>query len=410
MPVVTRNITAGYDFGNVRKIETMSKTGNKSKTAPKGRILHVAPMPPAIGGMRTYFQGLLNSPTSRLFEFHVVSSDILNKFRYRGIKRKILNIFNCIAVALAVIWEIIIYRPHIVHTQTNSGSGFYEKSVMSLIGRIFLRKSVLHVHGGGFRNFYNRSSSLLKWAIRRCLFLNNSIIVASPQMRDTMLMIGVTEEKIKLIRNAINIPDESVWENSDHQNNGDVETTVLFLNRIEKAKGVMELIESAKTLCPEFPMLRFRIVGNESGDREEILKVISESGLNDRIEFVGRVSEEGKKKAFLNADIYVLPSHIEDLPYGLLEAMSYGLPCFASAVGGIPSLVEHQVNGLLGDPKDVEAIISSLRCLISDKKLRQEFGTKARQTVNDKFSWDHRAEEFRDVYNKLLPTAYQSTI
>lgn len=387
----------------------MSKTGNKSKTAPKGRILHVAPMPPAIGGMRTYFQGLLNSPTSRIFEFHVVSSDILNKFRYRGIKRKLLNPLNCITVALAVIGKIIICRPHIVHTQTNSGSGFYEKSVMSLIGRIFLRKSVLHVHGGGFRDFYNRSSSLLKWAIRRCLFLNNSIIVASPQMRDTMLMIGVTEGKIKLIRNAINIPVENKWENRDQQNNGNTETTVLFLNRIEKAKGVMELIDSAKVLCAEFPNLRFRIVGNETNECDEIKQAISQSGLSDRVEFVGRVSEEDKIKEFINADIYILPSHVEDLPYGLLEAMSYGLPCFASAVGGIPSLVEDKVNGLLGEPKDVKAIISSLHRLISDKKLRQEFGTKARQTISEKFSWDSRTEEFRDVYNKLLPAAYQST-
>jgi len=155
-------------------------------------------------------------------------------------------------------------------------------------------------------------------------------------------------------------------------------------------------------------MLQFRIVGNESNDCDEIRKVISKSRLGDRVEFVGRVSEEDKKQAFIDADIYVLPSHVEDLPYGLLEAMSYGLPCVASAVGGIPSLVEDQVNGLLGEPKDVEAITSSLCRLITDRKLRQYLGSKARQTVNDKFSWDGRAGEFSVIYNRLLPTIYSS--
>ena len=73
------------------------------------------------------------------------------------------------------------------------------------------------------------------------------------------------------------------------------------------------------------------------------------------------MSELQKHNEYLNADIFAFPTHVEDQSYAVMEAMSYGLACVASNVGGVPSLIQHGQNGLLIPPKDVGALTSASR-------------------------------------------------
>ena len=95
---------------------------------PLGRVLHVAALPPPLGGMTTYFKGLLESDVSDVFETHVVRSDQTNKYNYRGFKRIVLDILNTPLLAGAVLAALVRYRPAIVHIQTNSGAGYLSSS------------------------------------------------------------------------------------------------------------------------------------------------------------------------------------------------------------------------------------------------------------------------------------------
>ena len=108
-------------------------------------------------------------------------------------------------------------------------------------------------------------------------------------------------------------------------------------------------------------------------------KQIAESCAPARIHFIGPVSEEEKEAELRRADIYVLPSYIEDLPYGLLDAMALGLPCIATAVGGVPSLIEDGRTGLLTAPRDAAMLAEALRRFIADPLLRRKLGAAGRQ-------------------------------
>ena len=276
---------------------------------------------------------------------------------------------------------------------------------MALLARLFFRKVLMHVHGGGFRDFYQRSSAMAKWLIHRCIDINDYIIVASPQMRETFLRIGVPEEKVQLLRNAINVPAETVWDRDQGWQRAEKlpgHLVVLFLNRVTTDKGVPDLVKAASIICREFPHVRFRIVGGLSADSKVIKKQIAESGVVEQIALVGFVGEEAKRSEFVGCDIYVLPSHTEDLPYSLMEAMSYGLRCIASSVCGIPSLIEDEIKGLLMPAKDVDALIGALRRLITDKSHRRQLGSEARRTIEAKFNWQSRFKEIADFYNKVL--------
>ena len=126
---------------------------------------------------------------------------------------------------------------------------------------------------------------------------------------------------------------------------------------------------------------------------------VQELALDDTVELAGAVPPAGKAAAFLAADVYVLPSHAEDMPYSLLEAMSYGLPCVATRVGGVPMVIQEGVNGLLVEAGDEAALAGAIERLIGEPDLRRRLGLAARETIEQRFAWKARAAEIGQMYN-----------
>lgn len=363
---------------------------------PRIKVLHVAPQPPPLGGMVTYIQGLLSSGAFKEIDTRIVRQDFVGKERFRGVIRIAINLINSCILTFVFIFQTLFWKPDIVHIQTNSGFGFYEKCWMALIAKLLGRRTLLHVHGGNFREFYNASSLLMQSVIKKCARLNDRIITASPQMRKNFLFIGLQEAKIIQIGNAVNLPDI----HNDYQPTNYI--TILFLTRIIFAKGVIELIDAVRTLHISHENIRLRIVGAEELETVRIKEFLATSGEQDYIQYVGPVSEEQKHEEYIKADIFAFPTHVEDQSYAVMEAMSYGLPCVASNVGGVPSLIRDGQDGLLVYPKNIPSLIAALEKLINDAELRRKLGTAARKRIEDEFSWPQRSNEIKALYYKVL--------
>ncbi len=383
--------------------ESMISKDNRKR---KIRVLLIAPLPPPLGGMSTYILELLNSKVKNVTDMRVVRSDYLGKENYSGYFRLIVNLLNSFIVSILTTLNIMIWRPAIVHIQTNSGAGYFEKCWYALLSRIWLRKVALHVHGGGFRDFYNRLPLIGKKLIIWSSKISNVTVVASPQMLDTWQMIGISSDKIIHINNAITFPPLSIWDKQlvqepEHDLRMD-KITILFLTRIVLAKGILELIDAVKQIHDKFPGVYLRIVGAEFNETAIVKEYLSSSEIKQYIDFIGTVSEERKQEEYLHADIYAFPTHVEDQSYAVMEAMSYGLPCIASAVGGIPSLIENGVNGLLIPPKDSVSLASALEELACHPELRRRLGMAARSTIQAKFTWDRQSQQIVALYKDML--------
>lgn len=135
------------------------------------------------------------------------------------------------------------------------------------------------------------------------------------------------------------------------------------------------------------------------GELETTLKELTKKlGIEDRVFFLGFVpNADHYLKA---ADVFVLPSFKEGLPYTLLEAGHAQLPVVASNTGGIPEIIEHEKNGLLIDPKNIQEIEMALNTLISSPEKRALFGEALQEKVATHFSKERMVQETIKVYER----------
>lgn len=359
------------------------------------RVLHVAPLPPPLGGMVTYIQGLLNSDVFKSVNYKVVRLNYFNKEKFTGVLRVLMNILNAFILTTVFLFKTITFNPEIVHIQANSGFGFFEKSWIAFLAKLFGKITIFHFHGGNLRGYFDQSSHFTKTMIRKCILINDRIMTGSPQMRETWLYIGVPNEKIVHINNAVNLPDIS--DRKPHHG-----VSLLFLTRIILQKGIIELIDAYLELKKSYSDLKLRIVGANTMDTSVVLNYLLEHDKDQQITFVGPVSDEQKHQEYLMADIFAFPTYVEDQSYAVMEAMSYQLPCVASNVGGVPSLIQDGKNGMLCEPRNVESLIYHLDLLIKDSNLREELARNARCTIERDFTWNKRSQEILSLYRELI--------
>jgi glycosyltransferase involved in cell wall biosynthesis len=131
--------------------------------------------------------------------------------------------------------------------------------------------------------------------------------------------------------------------------------------------------------------MRVFILG-EGENRIKLGHAIATHHLEDRISLVGFVPNASQYlKAF---DIFVLPSLKEGLPYTLIEAMHAKIPIISTRVGGVPDLIEHDVNGIIVPPKDSGTLAIALEKLIQNKEMRARFAKESGKKIATKFSFE----------------------
>jgi glycosyltransferase involved in cell wall biosynthesis len=112
-----------------------------------------------------------------------------------------------------------------------------------------------------------------------------------------------------------------------------------------------------------------------------LYKLISETGLQNRIDLPGYLRGSDKTRVLGNADIFVLPSYGEGCPVSMLEAMAAGMAIVSTPVGGIPDLVHDGKNGILIGEVDPENIYKALKSLMSSPELLASMRTTNREVA-----------------------------
>lgn len=278
------------------------------------------------------------------------------------------QLLTYVIAVFKLIWVCLTDRSvKILHIHHASKGSFIRKSLMVLIGKLFGKKIILHVHGAKFHIFY-ANSKLLKPFIKYILESADVVICLSETWRD-FFSSTFKLKYLKIINNVV----EEVEPNPVPRNGV---LNLLFLGQIGNRKGVFDLLEVLGKSPEEFKnKLRLTIGG--IGEVDRLRKTIADYGFNGEVSFAGWVSGDKKAELLNKCDVYVLPSYNEGLPISILEAMSYGKPVISTQVGGIPEIVKPGINGWLFNPGDHEALRTIIREAIQDRKRLEEYGNNA---------------------------------
>lgn len=177
-----------------------------------------------------------------------------------------------------------------------------------------------------------------------------------------------------------------------------------FVGQIVEAKGLKFLVAATKGVLKVHPDTVFLFVGrsvaSEAGLVDELKEWAESEKIAHALRFLGPRTDI--PDVMKSLDILVLPTLSEAFGKVILEGMGAGLPVVASAVGGIPEIIENGVNGLLVPAGDVQALEEAIIRLLDDPKLRCQIAAEGLHTVRERFSVQKQITEICAIYDELL--------
>lgn len=175
--------------------------------------------------------------------------------------------------------------------------------------------------------------------------------------------------------------------------------TALFLGRLYPVKGLPMLVEAWARARPQG--WRLLIAGpDEAGHKQKIEQAVAAAGLRSVISFLGPLDEEAKRSAYLDADLFVLPTHSENFGMAIGEALAHGLPVLTTTGAPWPMLHTHRC-GWWVDPT-VDGIANGLREATSlDAITLRTMGARGREFVAAGLGWDGVGKKFAALYEAI---------
>ena len=171
---------------------------------------------------------------------------------------------------------------------------------------------------------------------------------------------------------------------------------VMVANMHRDVKGHGELLVAAEAVCREYPGVRFLLVGD--GKMRATLEMQARAaGLDNSVTFLGHRTDIAEILA--RCDIGVLASRAEGLPNAVMEYMASGLATVATPVGGVPEIIEHEVNGLLVPARNPIALSEAILRLLKDEELRHRLAKAALETMQSKCDFAGVLNNLRHIYN-----------
>jgi len=220
--------------------------------------------------------------------------------------------------------------------------------------------------------------------------------------------MGVPEEKIAIIPNGIdlseyvNLPPKGAFKKKFNiPENGKI---ILYLGRIHKIKGIDILIKAYAYMRNKMNLrdIVLVIAGPDDGYLNEAKRLAQALDVSNHVLFTGPLYGEDKMAAYIDSEVYVLPSRYETFPMTILEAYACEKPVVASEVGGLRDLVRNGETGLLFKPENVKQLAERIFNILNDDKMAEEMGLKGRNFVEENFAIEKIIEKLEKLYEEAV--------
>lgn len=214
----------------------------------------------------------------------------------------------------------------------------------------------------------------------------------------------VREHNPAAIAHLIRTPIRDEWFGITRSKAGGPRPEILFVGWAVPAKGIDVMVAAFARVVTEFPGAILHVVGPyDKGFVDGTLRPeISRLGLDDRVRFHGHQPVAAIAKRLSTAALVALPTRMDTAPNVLAEARAAGVPVVASAVGGIPELIEDGVDGVLIPTGSVEALASAMAALLRDPVAALAMAERGRARVLRDHQASVQVPKLLDVYRAVL--------
>lgn len=270
--------------------------------------------------------------------------------------------------------------------------GVLRETIINIWCRLLNVPVLLHVHGGLFITEGTKNKLFLK--LVQSLFVHSKQVIVLSDLEIEILKSKFNYKFAKVLSNSI---DTSIYTNFKYKKKSNI-LTILYLGRIEKNKGIYEMIEAFKMLHKE---LNFRFVLCGTGPLKDYCTNACEVILGKNFEYKGIVSGENKIDIIKEANIFILPSYFEGVPMALLETMAAGVVPIVTNVGSMKQVIEHGVNGLLVEKQNSQDLFEKLKYIFLNQEIYESMSKKAKTTITEKYDISNYIIDLNKIYASI---------
>jgi glycosyltransferase involved in cell wall biosynthesis len=259
---------------------------------------------------------------------------------------------------------------------------------------------VTSLHGGDVVDDYGRPRDSFSRAFRFILHASDLIILPSETYRKKVVAVfPFVKHKTIAIHNGINPARFSG--SASGRNGAGPDQYILCVAELRPYKGIDVLLRAFKLLLAKEKSLRLVLAG-DGPLREELESLAASLGVDGHTDFLGTQTAADVVRLLHGAAVFVLPSRADNCPIALLEAMMCKKAIVASAVGGIPELIEQEKSGILVEPENHEALAVSLLRLLKNDELKRRLAEAAHFRAMEHFCFDRTGEEYETALASLF--------
>lgn len=239
------------------------------------------------------------------------------------------------------------------------------------------------------RPFYIRA--FIKYCLR-----NSDLQIATSKIE----LEGIKELKAKNPIYLYHCIDESKYDHKGPERENYLFTLTHLTEVNVERKKVKEIIKAFNLLKDEFPDLKLKIAGGtDDKGYLGVKQLVDKLNINDRVEFLGRISDSEKIKHYQNCKIYVQPTDFEGFGMAIAESMLCGAPVVTSPNGAVPEVTGDLA--VMVDPNNVDEIANGVRKLMNDKELYNKFNSEGPKRIHELFSYEIRKNKMKEILEKF---------
>jgi glycosyltransferase involved in cell wall biosynthesis len=281
-------------------------------------------------------------------------------------------------------------RADLFHVMANSGWAWHLCAAPAVwIAKVRGVPVLVNYRGGNAESFFARSFLFVGPTLRAA----DELVVPSGFLQTVFSRFNLATQIVP------NIIDAARFTPRRRARNVSESPHIVVTRNLEPIYDIATALRALAVVKHALPGVQMTVAGS-GPERARLAELVDSLGVADNVTFTGKLENHGIEALYQQADVFLNPSLVDNMPISVLEALASGVPVVSTRVGGVPYIVEHDRTALLVPPGDAGAMADALLELLSNRAKREQLAHAGRDVVQQ-YTWPHVGPRLLGIYRRL---------